>query len=432
MKKRIVLLLVITSFALGAAVYSSISFAEKQEQAQEQKHKTDDLYKELELFSDAVSIIRTDYVEEKKSKELIYGALKGMLSSLDPYSQFMDPDSYNEMKIETEGKFGGIGIEITVKDDLLTIISPIDDTPAYKAGLKAGDKIVKIDGAVTKDLTLVDAVKKLRGKPGTDVNIIVLRESEKKLLEFTITRSIIKIASVKKAEILDSGIGYVRLTEFQENSPKDLAEALKKLEADNNLKGLILDLRNNPGGLLDVAVDVAGKFLEEGKVVVSTKGRVESQNLEFKSKNNNHHLGYPMVVLVNGGSASASEIVAGALQDYKRALIIGTKSFGKGSVQTVIPMSDGSAIRVTTSKYFTPKGRSIHGEGIMPDIVVEYEEPSLKDKEVDKETALIEKLMETKEKTEKEKQDEKKRKEFDNQLSRAIDVLKGIVIYNGK
>ena len=431
MKKRIVLLLVVTSFALGAAVYSSISFAAKQEQAQEQKPKTDDLYKELELFSDAVSIIRTDYVEEKKSKDLIYGALKGMLASLDPYSQFMDPDTYNEMKIETEGEFGGIGIEITVKDDLLTIISPIDDTPAYKAGLKAGDKIVKIDGAVTKDLTLVDAVKKLRGKPGTDVNIIVLRESEKKLLEFTITRSIIKIASIKKAEILDSGIGYIRLTEFQENSPKDLAEALKKLEADN-LKGLVLDLRNNPGGLLDVAVDVAGKFIEEGKVVVSTKGRVESQNFEFKSKNKNHHLDYPMVVLVNGGSASASEIVAGALQDYKRALIIGTKSFGKGSVQTVIPMTDGSAIRVTTSKYFTPKGRSIHGEGIMPDIVVEYQEPSLKDKEVDKETALIEKLMDTKEKTEKEKQEEKKRKEFDNQLSRAIDVLKGIVIYNGK
>ncbi|MDP2911914.1 MAG: S41 family peptidase [Candidatus Omnitrophota bacterium] len=412
-------------------MYSSISFAAKQEQEQQQKPKTDDLYKELELFSDAVSIIRTDYVEEKKSKDLIYGALKGMLASLDPYSQFMDPDTYNEMKIETEGVFGGIGIEITLKDDLLTIISPIDDTPAYKAGLKAGDKIVKIDGAVTKNLTLVDAVKKLRGKPGTDVNIIVLRESEKKLIEFTITRSIIKIASIKKAEILDSGIGYIRLAEFQENSPKDLAEALKKLEGDD-LKGLVLDLRNNPGGLLDVAVDVAGKFIEEGKIVVSTKGRVETQNFEFKSKNKNHHLNYPMVVLVNGGSASASEIVAGALQDYKRAIIIGTKSFGKGSVQTVVPMSDGSAIRVTTSKYFTPKGRSIHGEGIMPDIVVEYQEPSLKDKEVDKETALIEKLMETKEKTEKEKQDEKKRKEFDNQLSRAIDVLKGIVIYSGK
>jgi len=427
MKKRIVLLLVIASFAIGITAHN-ISFAEKQER---QKQKPDDIYKELELFSDAVSIIRADYVEAKKSKELIYGALKGMLSSLDPYSQFMDPDTYNEMKVETEGEFGGIGIEITQKDDLLTIISPIDDTPAYKAGLKAGDKIVKIDGDIIKNLTLVEAVKKLRGKPGTDVNIIILRESEKKLMEFTITRAIIKIASIKKAEMLESGIGYIRLSEFQENTPKDLSDALKKLEADK-MKGLILDLRNNPGGLLDVAVDVGGKFIQSGKVVVSTKGRVESQNMEFKSKNSNNHLDYPMAILVNGGSASASEIVAGALQDYKRAIIIGTKSFGKGSVQTVVPMSDGSAIRLTTSKYFTPKGRSIHGEGITPDIVIELEERSAKDKEVDKETALLEKLMEGKEKTEKEKAEEKKKKELDNQLSRAVDVLKGIVIYSNK
>jgi len=424
MKKRIVILLVIASFMAGAALYN-MSFAE-----QKQK-RPDDLYKELELFSDAVSIIRTDYVEEKKSKDLMYGALKGMLSSLDPYSQFMDPETYNEMKIETEGEFGGIGIEITMKDDLLTIISPIDDTPAYKVGLKAGDKIVKIEGTITKDLTLIEAVKKLRGKPGTDVNIIVLRESEKKLMEFTITRAIIKIASIKKAEMIDSGIGYIRLSEFQENTPKDLSEALKKLEADN-LKGLVLDLRNNPGGLLDVAVDVAGKFLEEGKAVVSTKGRVENQNLEFKSRNKNKHLGYPMVVLINNGSASASEIVAGALQDYKRAIVLGTKSFGKGSVQTVVPLSDGSAVRLTTSKYFTPKGRSIHGEGIMPDIVVEYEERSIKDKEVDKDTAIFEKLLDEKEKTEQEKLEAKKKKDLDNQVLRAVDVLKGIVIYSGK
>jgi len=431
MKKRIVLLFVVTSFALGAAVYSSISFAAKQEQEQQQKQKADDLYKELELFSDAVSVIRADYVEEKKSKELIYGALKGMLASLDPYSQFMDPDTYSEMKVETEGEFGGIGIEITIKDDLLTVISPIDDTPAYKAGLKAGDKIVKIDGAVTKDLSLVEAVKKLRGKPGTDVNIIALRESEKRLLEFTITRAIIKIASIKRSEMLEPGIGYIRLAEFQENTPKDLSEALKKLETEN-LKGLILDLRNNPGGLLDVAVDVGGKFLEEGKIVVSTKGRVEAQNVEFKSKNKNNNRNYPMVILINGGSASASEIVAGALQDYKRAILLGTKSFGKGSVQTVVPMSDGSAVRLTTSKYFTPKGRSIHGEGIIPDIVVKYEERAQKDKEVDKETALLEKLIEGKENTAEEKATEKKKKELDNQLLSAIDVLKGIVLYSGK
>ena len=429
MKKRIVILLVIASFAIGIAAHN-ITLAEKQGEVQ-QKQKTDDLYKQLELFSDAVSIIRTDYVEEKKSKDLIYGALKGMLSSLDPYSQFMDPDTYNEMKVETEGEFGGIGIEITIKDEILTIISPVDDTPAYKAGLKAGDKIVKIDGDVIKDLTLIEAVKKLRGKPGTDVNLIVLRESEKKLLEFKITRAIIKIASIKKAEMVEPGIGYIRLSEFQENTPKDLAEALKKLESDG-LKGLVLDLRNNPGGLLDVAVDVGGKFLEEGKVVVSTKGRIEAQNIEFKSRNKNNHLNYPIVVMINGGSASASEIVAGALQDYKRAILLGTKSFGKGSVQTVVPMSDGSAIRLTTSKYYTPNGRSIHGLGIVPDIIVEYEERPAKDKEAEKETAILEKLIEGKEKTEQEKADEKKKKELDNQLLRAVDVLKGIVIYNGK
>jgi len=428
MKKRIVLLLVIASFAIGIAAHN-ISFAEKQ--LDQQKQKTDDLYKELELFSDAISVIRSDYVEEKTSKDLIYGALKGMLSSLDPYSQFMDPDTYSEMKVETEGEFGGIGIEITLKDDLLTIISPIDDTPAYKAGIKAGDKIVKIDGSTTKDLTLIDAVKKLRGKPGTDVTIIVLRESDKKLLEFTMTRAIIKIASIKKAEMLEPGIGYIRLTEFQENTPKDMSDALKKLETEG-LKALVLDLRNNPGGLLDVAVDVGGKFIQEGKVIVSTKGRVEGQNIEFKSRNKNNHLDYPIVVLINGGSASASEIVAGALQDYKRAILLGTKSFGKGSVQTVVPMPDGSGIRLTTSKYFTPNGRSIHGLGIMPDIVVEYEEKSSKDKEIDKEADLLEKLMDTKEKTPEEKAGEKKKKELDNQLLRAMDVLKGIIVYNGK
>jgi len=426
MKNRIILPMAVAGgIVIGIMVYR-IGFAETKAQ-----QKTDDLYKELELFSDAVTTIRADYVEEKKSKDLIYGALKGMLASLDPYSQFMDPDTYNEMKVETEGEFGGIGIEITLKDDLLTIISPIDDTPAYKAGLKAGDKIVKIDGAIIKDLTLIDAVKKLRGKPGTDVNIIILREGEKELMEFTITRAIIKIASIKKAEMLEPVIGYIRLSEFQENTSKDLSDALKKLEAEN-MKGLVLDLRNNPGGLLDVAVDVGGKFIQESKVIVSTKGRIESQNIEFKSRNKNDHLDYPMVVLINGGSASASEIVAGALQDYKRAIILGTKSFGKGSVQTVVPMSDGSAIRLTTSKYFTPKGRSIHGEGITPDIRVEYEERPPKDKEVDKDTALLEKLMEVKEKTPEEKAEEKKKQELDNQLARAVDVLKGIVIYSGK
>ncbi|MBU1888087.1 MAG: S41 family peptidase, partial [Candidatus Omnitrophica bacterium] len=413
MSKKFILTMSIACFAIGLFI-SNAGLAEK-------TNKVDSMYKELELFSDAVSIIRSDYVEEPQEKDLIYGALKGMLSSLDPYSQFMDPETYNEMKIETEGEFGGIGIEITIQDNLLTIITPIDDTPAFKIGLKAGDKIVKIEGEITKDLTLIEAVKKLRGKPGTNVNITVLRESEKKLLDFAIIRSIIKLESIKKAEIIESGIGYIRLAEFQEKTQRDLETSLNKLERDG-IKGLILDLRNNPGGLLDSAVDVSGKFLEEGQVVVSTKGRVENQNLIFKSRNKNKHLDYPLVVLVNGGSASASEIVAGAIQDNRRGLIIGTKSFGKGSVQTVVPMSDGSAVRLTTSKYFTPSGRSIHGEGIMPDIVVEYKDQPKEDEKKDNDSLkMLEGLIEV-EKTAEEKEEDKK-KEYDNQVVSAIDVL---------
>src|SRR3989338_7283619 len=422
MKKGAFLATIAIGFLTGFLI-SQISFAEKN------KDSGSNLYQELELFSDAVTIIRSDYVEEPESKKLIYGAMKGMLSSRDPYSQFMDPETYNEMKVETEGKFGGIGIEITIKDDLLTIISPIDDTPAYEAGLKAGDKIVKIDGEITRDLILIEAVKKLRGKPGTNVDITVLRESEKKLLDFTITRSIIKIESIKKAEFIEDGIGYIRLVEFQEKTHKDLEENLRKLE-ENGMQGLILDLRNNPGGLLDSSVDVAEKFLEEGKDVVSTKGRVKNQNMVFKAKNRNKHLNYPMVVLINGGSASASEIVAGAIQDHKRGVIMGTKSFGKGSVQTVVPLSDGSAIRLTTSKYFTPNGRSIHGEGITPDIIVEREEYS-KEGEKEDDVDIFGTFLGEKDDDLKKMMEEKKKK-YDNQILNAADVLKGILIYKGK
>lgn len=424
MKKRIALGMVLIGFMAGL-VMSHIGLAESPKMS-------DDLYKELELFSDAVSIIRSDYVEEPKSKDLIYGALKGMLSALDPYSQFLDPDTYNEMKIETEGEFGGIGIEITIKDNLLTVIAPIDDTPAYNVGLKSGDKIVKINGEITKDLTLIEAVKRLRGKPGTNVDVTVLREDEKKLLDFTITRSIIKLESIKKAEIIESGIGYIRLSEFQEKTQSDLEKALKSLEAEG-MKGLILDIRNNPGGLLDSAVDVSERFLEEGRTIVSTKGRVESQNFIFKSKNKNKHLDYPMVVLINGGSASASEIVAGAIQDHKRGIIMGTKSFGKGSVQTVVPLSDGSAVRLTTSKYFTPSGRSIHEHGIDPDIAVEYKDMSKEETDEEDKSDIFDQLMKKPEDNEEKKNEEKKKKEkYDNQILSALDVLKGIIIYNKK
>ncbi len=422
MKKALIFIL--TGGILASAVFFyGLSFAEKE---------PDNLYKELELFSDAVSIIRSDYVEKPNTKDLIYGALKGMLSSLDPYSQFMNPDTYNEMKIDTEGEFGGVGIEITIKDDLLTIISPIDGTPAYEVGLEAGDKIVKIDGELTKDITLIEAVKKLRGKPGTDVDVSILRENEKKLLDFTITRSIIKLESIKKAEVIDDHIGYIRLIEFQEKTNRDLERSLRDLEAQG-MKGLILDIRNNPGGLLDAAVDVSQKFIERGEVVVSIKGRLGEQNYIFKSKDGTKHLDFPMVVLINGGSASASEIVAGAIQDHKRGIIIGTRSFGKGSVQTVVPLSDGSAVRLTTSKYYTPSGRSIHEDGIAPDITIEYEKVE-KDEDGEGKIDIFEQLLEKKEKEklEKDKAETEKRLRYDNQVLSAIDVLKGIIIYRQK
>jgi len=419
MRKKIiiVLILIATAFISASLAISGID-----------KSKKDELYREVQLFSDTLAIIQTDYVDEVKPKDLIYGALKGMLSSLDPHSQFMDPDTYNELKVDTEGKFGGLGIEITLKDGLLTVVTPIEDTPAWKAGIKANDRIVKINNELTRDMSLTDAVKKMRGKPGEAVNITVLRESEKKLLEFRIVRDIIKIRDIKEAKILEDGIGYIRLIEFRENTPQDLTTALQNLSKEG-MTALILDLRNNPGGLLDVAVRAAEKFIEKGKMVVYTKSRVSSQNLEFVSSFNNPFLKLPMVVLINEGSASGSEIVAGCLQDYKRAIIVGTKSFGKGSVQTVIPLADGSAIRLTTSKYFTPLGKVIHGKGVIPDVVVEegrIELAKQAEPKVEKPEDVFEEI-DKKEKVEKEEKpwDYKS----DNQLMRAVDILKAIRIY---
>ena len=405
------------------------------------------LYEQIELFSDVVSIVKAEYVDEVPPKDLIYGALKGMLASLDSHSQFMDPDTYNEIKVETEGQFGGLGIEISIRDGLLTIISPIDGTPAYNAGVKAGDRIVKIDGESTKDITLLDAVKKLRGKPGTEVTITVLREKTRKLFDITITRDIIKIESIKKARIIEDKIGYIRLVEFKENSPKDLDAAIKELE-EKGMDSLILDLRNNPGGLLNVAVEISDKFLPEGVMVVSTKGRRKGQSVEFKSRRRPYP-DYPMVVMINEGSASASEILAGALQDHKRAIILGTTSFGKGSVQTVIPLRDGSAARLTTAKYFTPSDRSINNVGIVPDVVVELKEVPKEAKaeaeDIFEQIAEKENGAEEKEAGVKEKEDvegeepevdsskegeiELEKEVYDNQLSRAIDLLKGIKVY---
>jgi len=395
---------------------------EKVQAAPAAQEKNEDIYKQLELFSDAFSLVRSEYVDDVKSKDLVYGALKGMVQSLDKFSEFMDPETYAEMKVETEGEFGGIGIEIAIKDDLLTVIAPIEDTPAFKAGVKAGDRIVKINKDITRGITLIEAVKKLRGKPGTQVLITVLRESESKLLDFTITRDVIKVKSVKNPRILEDKIGYIKLSIFQERSARDLEDALAELEKQG-MDSLILDLRNDPGGLLNVAAEVAGKFLPTGDMIVYTKGREKKQEMEFRVKEKNPRTDYPMVVLVDQGSASGSEIVAGALQDHKRAVLVGTKTFGKGSVQTVIPLSDGSAIRLTTSKYYTPNGRSIHGQGIMPDIIVEKEEAKKAENEKQKPDEAFEKLEEQPE------QPSVKKEEYDNQLQSAVDVVKTMKIY---
>jgi carboxyl-terminal processing protease len=420
---------IIFSLILGVGIFVFVSFA----LSAVEKKKQDDLFKQVELFSDTVAIIRTDYVDEVSPKDLIYGALKGMLSALDPHSQFMDPDSYNELKVDTEGKFGGIGIEITVKDSLLTVITPIEDTPAWKAKLKANDRIVKINNELTRDMTLADAVKRLRGKPGDPVNLTIFRESEKKILEFKIVRDIIKIKDIKESKILEDGIGYIRLVEFRENTSQDIDAALENL-TKQGMNALILDLRYNPGGLLDIAVKVAEKFIDKGKLIVYTKGRKASSDLKFMSHSGHPITTLPLVILINEGSASGSEIVAGCLQDYKRAIVMGTKSFGKGSVQTVIPLRDGSALRLTTAKYFTPLGKVIHGKGVMPDISVEEGKIELTEaKEIKPESGKD--IFEEIEKKE-QKVEEKEEKGFDyksdNQIMRAVDVLKAIKFYKGQ
>jgi carboxyl-terminal processing protease len=326
-------------------------------------------YEQLRLFTEVLSHVQNQYVDEVPPRDLIYSAIKGTLRGLDPHSSFLDPDSYREMQVETSGSFGGLGIEITLKDDILTVVAPIDGTPAYRAGLHTGDRIVKIDGLPTKDMQLADAVKRMRGKPGTKVTISIVREGWTEPKDFDIVREQIRVQSVRVHELGD-GIEYIRLRQFQEQSPHDLEAALDKL-TKNGMKALILDLRNNPGGLLTAAVEVSEKFIDDGKLVVYTEGRVRNQNMRFSAHAKKGYSQMPMVIMVNQGSASASEIVAGALQDWGRATIVGTQTFGKGSVQTIIPLSDGSGLRLTTAKYFTPKGRSIHGKGITPDIVVE-------------------------------------------------------------
>jgi len=336
--------------------------------AEEEKSKKN-AYNKLKVFSEILSLIESNYVDPTKNDLMIEGAINGMVKSLDPHTHYMSPASYKEMQVETTGKFGGLGIEISIRDGVLTVVSPIEDTPAFRVGIKPGDKIIKIEDESTLDMTLQDAVSRLRGETGTPINITVFRKSFKAPKEFTIVRDIIKVRSVTN-KLYEDDIGYIKIRSFSKNTSNDLDKALAELKQKGVTK-LILDVRNNPGGLLNQAVEVTDRFLNRENLIVYTKGRSDEQNMRFTSNDKVAGVSYPMIILVNGGSASASEIVAGALQDLNRAIILGTTTFGKGSVQTIIPLSDGSALRLTTARYYTPSGRVIQENGIKPDILVE-------------------------------------------------------------
>jgi carboxyl-terminal processing protease len=325
----------------------------------------------LQTYSDVLDQVRSDYVDDVSESELIENSIRGMISELDPHSSYLDAEEFKSLRESTSGEFGGLGIQVGIKDGVLTVIAPIDDTPAKRAGLKANDKIIRIDGELTQDMKLETAVKMMRGKPGTDIDLTIAREGEQEPLEFTITRAIIKTESVRH-EMLEPGMGYIRVSQFQSRTVEQMLEALDALVEENDgepLTGLVVDLRNNPGGVLQGSVEMVDAFLDSGRIVY-TKGRIADAKMSFEATPGDRLEGAPLVVLVNGGSASASEIVAGALQDSNRALIVGERTFGKGSVQSIMPLSDGGALRLTTARYYTPNGRSIQAEGIEPDVTV--------------------------------------------------------------
>src|SRR5713226_1115049 len=396
---------------------------------------TSDSYKQLDLFGDVFKLVRADYVDDVSDETLIEGAINGMLTSLDPHSNYLNSKNFNDMKVQTRGEFGGLGIEVSMENGLVKVVSPIDDTPAAHAGLKPGDLITHLDGTPVQGLTLPEAVDRMRGPVNSDINLTIRREGREPF-DVKLTRAIIKIQSVR-SHIESKNIGYIRITSFNEQTDVGLANALKNLkqQADNKLIGVILDLRNNPGGLLDQAVAVSDAFLDKGEIV-STRGRRSDDAQRYNARPGAKAAsGLPIAVLINGGSASASEIVAGALQDHHRAILLGTKSFGKGSVQTIIPLPGHGAMRLTTARYYTPSGRSIQAKGIDPDIIVE--------------AAKIEKTPEKGEKvataTDLKKDDsgdgapEQSSVDpaiigtpADYQLARAVDMLRGIALFNGR
>ncbi len=394
-------------------------------------------YESLETFTNILAIVKKNYVDDVDGKDLIKGAIRGMLTSLDPHSAYLTPDLFKELQTETQGKFGGLGIEITIRDGILTVVSPIEDTPADRAGMKAGDQIIKIEGEFTKDMTLGKAVSKMRGLKGSKINISIRRKGVPRLLDFAIVRDIIRVRSVRD-RTLEEGFAYIRIAQFQERTKRDLQKALEKLSSDNGeILGLVLDLRNNPGGLLTQAVRVSDLFLDSG-LIVYTEGRLDHQKQKYYSHKEGSWTQFPMVILVNGGSASASEIVAGAMQDHKRAIVLGTKTFGKGSVQTILPLDDRSAIRLTTARYFTPKGRSIQAAGIVPDIVMENEPRNQREEQAEQRRAVLreenlpghlENQPNEEEKEELAKEKKKDDIKNDAQLKRALELLKGWEVF---
>jgi carboxyl-terminal processing protease len=401
---------------------------------------TKEVYKNIEVLSEVLHKIERNYVEDTDPQDVLYGAIKGMVRTLDPHSFFMSPEEYKELMVETKGKFSGVGIEITIRNHVLTVVSPIEGTPAFRVGIKAGDQIIMIGDKSSEELSIMDAVKLIRGPKGSKIKLTIRRKDVEKPIDFMITRDVIPIKSVRSFS-LPFDIGYIRISNFQGNTSKELSEALEDMENKKGLKGLILDLRNNPGGLLSQAVKVADEFLDSG-LIVSIKGRDKKEEESVAHKNGKSRK-YPMIVLVNEGSASASEIVAGALQDNKRALILGSTTFGKGSVQTLFPLSDGSGLRLTTALYYTPSGRSIQARGIEPDIKVAFippkEEAELKKpafiRERDLKGHIKKGVPDSKEEEKSEAvPDEESRIQTridnDNQLRRAIQILRSWNIFS--
>jgi len=362
MKQSLAAVLFVASLGFGAGM------AQAAESAEDGEAGSGLPLDELRVFAEVFGRIKNDYVEPVDDRKLLKYAIEGMLSGLDPHSAYLDEEDYREIRVGTSGEFGGLGIEVGMENGFVKVISPIDDTPAQRAGVRSGDLIIRLDGQPVKGMTLDEAVKQMRGKPGTEIRLTIVREGSDKPLEIVVVRDVIKTVSVKQ-RMLEPGFGYVRVSQFQARTPEDMLKGIGRLRRDagGTLKGLVLDLRNNPGGVLNAAVAISDAFLTSGTIVY-TEGRIGDSQLKFKAAPDDVLEGAPIVVLVNGGSASASEIVAGALQDHKRAVIMGQQTFGKGSVQTIVPVNERTAVKLTTARYFTPNGRSIQAEGIVPDI----------------------------------------------------------------